>query len=102
MRRVERLGVELAYALRMRNERRSAYEKADQEVRRLEETILAADGRELDADTASHPVVPDDRPTERFDGPEFEQCPGQTCSAWRQGQDHAHLGGRIWASSNTS
>jgi hypothetical protein len=97
MRRIERLGAELAYAIRERDSRRVLWEHADARVREIERQILEGSTDALEADTTSQPRVPDDRPTEQFAAPAFETCPGSECWAYRQGQDHAHLGGRIWA-----
>jgi hypothetical protein len=97
MRRIERLGAELAYALRVRASRRDLWEAADSEVRRLEEEILGGDARELEADTNSFPAVPDDRPTERFHAPAQVACPGMAFCALAANDDHVHLAtGQIW------
>jgi len=86
VRHIERLGAELAYALRMRNERRSAYERADTEVRRIEAEILEASSNSLERDTASQPTVGDERPTETL---EHDPCPGPAYCAWA-GAAHVH------------
>lgn len=96
MRRVEKLGADLAYAMREMRSRRELYEVAAAEVRRIESAILAADASE---ETGSQPVVPVEpaaAATERFEAPVFEECPGWSCPAHRQSKEHAHIGGRIW------
>jgi hypothetical protein len=97
MRRIERLGTDLAYAIRMRAERRDLWEAADNEVRRIEAEILEQNTQELEADTNGFPVVPDDRPTERFRAPEQVMCPGQAFCALAGNEDHVHLAtGQVW------
>lgn len=96
MRRVEKLGIDMAYAMRELRSRRELYELASEEVKRIEQAILAADASE---ETGSQPAVPVEQPvapTERFNAPVFEECPGSECWAYRQGKGHSHLAGRIW------
>lgn len=96
MRRVEKLGIDMAYAMRELRSRRELYELASEEVKRIEQAILAADASE---ETGSQPAVSMEAitpPTERFNAPVFEECPGSECWAYRQGKEHSHLAGRIW------
>lgn len=99
MRRIERLGAELAYAIRERDSRRELYDHADARVRKIEREILEASTNALEADTASQPRVPDERPTEQIQrvGPLLE-CPGAP-HCYLAGQVHAHDDhGIIWQS----
>ncbi len=104
MRRIERLGAELAYALRERDSRRALYERSDAQVRELERQILEASSNALEADTASQPRVPDDRPTEQFEAlmamlPERAPCPGPSACAWWE-VEHVHdHRGQVWKTS---
>ena len=101
MRRIERLGIELAYAKRVLESRRQSYQYAADEVSRIEKEILAMDGRELEADTGSQPAVDLAAPeTERFEAPVFDQCDGAgVCPYWNG--PHSHIGGRVLAAPET-
>lgn len=77
MRRIEKLGIELAYAMRTRDSRRQLWEHADAEVRRLERELLEVS---LTDDTGSQPVIGEER---------LYECPGPSV-CYMAGQVHVH------------
>ncbi len=89
MRRVEKLGIELAYALRERDSRRQLWESADAEVRRIERALLDTSPK---VETGSQPAVsPDETVIIRPGETRLLECPGAPyCHL--AGQMHTHTG----------
>lgn len=97
MTRLERLGAELAMALLREQEYAAALSDTRALIEKLKVELFETPAKVLYAPTQTHPVVPDNRETQQFQAPEFEQCPGYGCAYWEKGLNHAHMGGRVWA-----